>query len=58
MLLWRDLGRIPSNHSPPSRPPSISGPAQAAVDRARRAEAVTAILSRPSYHQWIKIPDS
>ena len=32
MLLWRDLGRIPSNYSPPSRPPSIAGPGEAAVD--------------------------
>jgi hypothetical protein len=25
MLLWRDLGAVPSNYSPPSRPLSISG---------------------------------
>jgi hypothetical protein len=31
MLLWRDPGAVPSNDSPPSRPPSIAGPAQAAV---------------------------
>ncbi len=32
MLFWRDLGTVPSNDPPPSRPPSIAGPAQAAVD--------------------------
>jgi hypothetical protein len=32
MLLWRDLSAVPSNHSPPSRPPTQAGPAQAAVD--------------------------
>lgn len=32
MLFWRDLGPVPSNDSPPSRPPSTAGPAQAAVD--------------------------
>jgi hypothetical protein len=32
MRLWRDLSAVPSNDPPPSRPPSIAGPAQAAVD--------------------------
>ena len=32
MLPWLDLGAVPSHYSPPSRPPSIAGPAQAAVD--------------------------
>jgi hypothetical protein len=32
MLHWRDLSAGPSNHPPPSRPPSIAGPAQAAVE--------------------------
>jgi len=33
MLPWRDLGAVPSNYLPPSRPPTQSaGPAQAAAD--------------------------
>ena len=32
MLLWRDLGVVSSNDSPPSKPPPNAGPAQAAVD--------------------------
>jgi len=32
MLPWRDLGTVPSNDSPPSRPPLRAGPAQAAID--------------------------
>jgi len=32
MLLWRDLSAVPSNYPPPSRPPSIAGPAEAAVE--------------------------
>jgi hypothetical protein len=31
MLCWRDPGAVPSNDPPPSRSPSIAGPAQAAV---------------------------
>jgi hypothetical protein len=31
MLLWRDLSAVLSPNPPPSRPPSIAGPAQAAV---------------------------
>ena len=45
MLLWRDLGAVPSYDSPPSRPPQTAGPRRRPSTE-RRAERVTAILAR------------